>query len=190
MSEGIISICNRSLDYLKGKRISSFDGGSEEARLCERNWDSARRQVFEEHNWNVCVKRVILAPTTTSPAFEFANQYLLPSDCIRVLRMYGNDNDPYQIEGRNLLTDVNPVNLVYIADITDPLQYTPMLKDVIALKLAADIAYALTGTAAYASALDDKYQRLLSEARSIDASQGRTGLPYIADSWFITMLEG
>lgn len=188
MSDGIISICNRALDLVKGERITAFDGSSEAARLCERNWDAARRLVFEEHNWNVCIKRVVLAPLSMAPAFEFASQYQLPSDCVRVLKMYGNENDTYQIEGRYLLTDVNPVNLVYVADVTDPLLYTPMLKDVIAHKLASDIAFSMTGSAAFARELDDRYQRLLSEARSIDASQGETGLPYVADSWFITLL--
>jgi hypothetical protein len=188
MSEGIIAICNRALDLVKGERITALDGSSEAARLCERNWDSARRIVFEEHNWNACLKRVSLAPLSQAPAFEYTNQYQLPSDCIRVLKMYGNETEPYQIEGRYLLTNVNPVNLVYVADITDPLQYTPMLKDVIAHKLASDICFAMTGSGAMARELDDRYQRLLAEARSIDASQGETGLPYVADSWFITLM--
>lgn len=189
MSEGIIAICNRALDFVKGERITAFDGSSEAARLCERNWDQSRRNVFEEHIWNVCIKRVQLAPLSTAPVFEYTYQYQKPSDCIRILKFFGNEADPWQTEGNTILTDFNPANLVYVADIQDPLMYSPLLRDVLALKLASDICFAMTGSAAYARELKEQYQQALSEARSIDASQGETGLPYVDNSWSISLLD-
>ena len=77
------------------------------------------------------------------------------------------------VEGRRVLTDVAaPLRILYIARLDDPAQIDPMLADVIATRLAADLSYSLTASAALGQTLMSVYQARLAEARATDAEEG------------------
>src|SRR5258705_277642 len=50
--------------------------------------------------------------------------------------------------------------------------FEPMLHDVIATRLAADLSYSLTASAALGQSLMEIYQTKLAEARAADAQEG------------------
>ena len=136
--------------------------------------------MFRSHAWNCLTKRVELAKDSTAPVVEYANQYTLPSDCLRVLKIHTGATDSiesqvdYVVEGRKIKTDEGTVFLVYISLVTDPNIYDT-LTEALAAALAADIAYAITNNAT----LSNNYQKLaderLREARFIDATENSLG---------------
>ncbi len=181
-----ISICNRALDLLGADPILSLDDSSKSGRLCARNFAAARDAVLRAYPWNGAMKRARLAALVETPAWGYAAQYQLPSDCLRILRLDDMGETPWRIEGRRILTDAGaPLNVLYIArtdDIDDPL-----LADAIAARLATDIGYAITGNASGQQAAWQLYTAKLAEARAIDAQEG-TPDAFTADQWLESRL--
>lgn len=82
-----VSICNQALGWLGANLITSLDDDNKEAALCKANYDDIRDAVLEEREWTFAVRRITLAPLVLTPVYGYANQFLLPSDVIRVLNV-------------------------------------------------------------------------------------------------------
>ena len=181
----VVDICNEAMDLLGAATITSLTENSKEARLCNRRFETVRDAVLRAHNWNVAIVRKQLAKDSDSPAFGFTNQFTLPTDpyCLRVISLHtanvDNDISPYdvqsmfKIEGRKVLTDEGTCRIIYVGRITDTEQYDSLLSSTIAHKLASETAYAITGSTTVAQQIFQLYQQRLSEARSMDAIEGK-----------------
>lgn len=176
-----VSICNRALDMLGADPITSLDDAIKPARLLKRAFEPVRDATLRAYPWNCAMARATLSALTEAPVFEFAQQYQLPEGpnppyCLRVWRVAGEIEGaatPYRIEGRRLLSDDGPpLQLLYIARVTDPAQFDPLLGEAIAARLAADLAYSLTGSTALGQVMLAVYQAKLIEARAVDAREG------------------
>lgn len=172
----IVDICNGALNQLGGSTIISLTEDSKNARLCNARFTDVRDSVFRSHPWNCLQKRVQLAADSTAPAWGFAKQYTLPTDCLRVLTILNYDAD-YKIEGRKLLTDLSSVKLLYIARITDPNEYDELLRETLSAALAADIAYAITSSNPLTANMYQLFKDKLKEARFVDATEGQNTDP-------------
>jgi hypothetical protein len=183
----VVAICNRALDMLGAEPVTSLADNTKAARLCARNFEPVRDAVLRAYPWNAAVRRASLAALADAPAWGYARQFQLPEGpspepCLRLLAIDGERDFAlrYRIEGRRVLTDENaPLNILYIARIDDPAQLDPMLHDVIATRLAADLSYSLTASAALGQSLMEIYQAKLAEARATDAEEG-TADPLVA----------
>ncbi|MGB8276100.1 MAG: hypothetical protein WCF16_12625 [Alphaproteobacteria bacterium] len=184
MTISVVSICNRALDLLKADPITSLADNSEAARLCARNYEPVRDAVLRAYPWNAAERRVSLAALSDAPAWGYARQFQLPVDCLRVLTLENQEaGAQYRIEGRRVLTDeAAPLNILYLARVTDPAELDALLADTIAARLAADLAYPLTGSTSLAQAMFTTYQAKLAEARRCDAQEG-TPEPLDANQW-------
>jgi hypothetical protein len=184
MPVSVVSICNRALDLLKADPIVSLDETQEAARLCKRNFEPVRDAVLRAYPWNAAETRASLAALSDPPAWGYDNQFQLPSDCLRVLRLENEDSGAsYKIEGRRIVTDEEaPLNILYLRRVEDPAEFDPLLADAIAARLAADLAYPLTGSTALAQAMLAAYQAKIAEARVCDAQEG-TPDAFQADDW-------
>ena len=176
----VVAICNRALDMLGAEPVTSLDDNTKAARLCARNYEPVRDAVLRAYPWNAAVRRASLAALAEAPAWGYARQFQLPEGpspepCLRLLAIDGEADFGlrYKIEGRRALTDeAAPLNILYIARIDDPASLDPQLADVIATRLAADLSYSLTSSAALGQSLMDIYQAKLNEARITDAEEG------------------
>jgi hypothetical protein len=113
-----------------------------------------------------------------APQFRWDYIYTLPSDCLRVLRVNGedgqeNDSDPFEIEGTKLLTDADEVQLRYVFREETTTNWTADFINAFALLLASYIANSLTGTGSGKSgALRQQYEALIAPmAKSRDARE-------------------
>jgi hypothetical protein len=179
MAVSEVSICNGALDLLGSDPIASFDDGSKAANLCSRRYSVVRDACLRAYPWNCAIRRTGLAADTTAPAWGYANRFALPEGpdpefCLRVLRLEGEDvGATYKVEGRFILSDEGaPLNILYLARIGDPAQFDALLVEAISARLAADLAWPLTGSQSAAVAMRDTYRAKLIEARSIDAQEG------------------
>jgi hypothetical protein len=181
-----VDIANYALNIIGATNISAFDENSKVGRLINQRYESVRDSVFRAHPWNCLIRRVELAQDVDVPTFGYTFQYTLPSDpyCLRVLEFsngslhYPYDNmqnrrggPAFVIEGRKLLTDEGTAKIKYIARVTDPNQYDVLLTDCIAAKLAAEIAYAVTGSNTVVELAATLYIEKLREARFVDATE-------------------
>ena len=177
----VVDICNSALNLLGASTISALTEDSKNARLCNQRFEPIRDRMFRSHAWNCLTKRVQLAKDSTSPVVEYTNQFTLPTDCLRVLKVHNGTTDSiassidYAVEGRKIKTDEGTLFLVSLAKITDPNASATSLVDRLAAAIAADLAYAITNNAT----LSNNYQTLaderLREARFVDATENSLG---------------
>lgn len=172
MAQTVVDCCNSALQRVGATTILSLSDNSPEARVCSVAYDSNRRDELRKHTWNFAVKRVVLAPDATAPAFDYMYQFTLPSDCLRVLRPATPDLD-WQIEGRKILTnDSATLNLRYVSDVVDCAQWDASFYNVMAASLAIDIVERLTQSNVKKKDLIEDYKDAVSDAKRIDAFEG------------------
>jgi hypothetical protein len=180
----VVDICNEAMDLLGAATITSLTENSKEARLCSRRFDTVRDAVLRSHPWNTAVTRASIARDSVAPAFGFSYQYTMPTDpyCLRVLSFWNSNVDNeiaaydsqvmYKIEGRKILSNEGTCKITYIGRVTDTEQFDPMLSNTIAHRLAAETAYAITGSTSVSQQMQQLYEFRLREARSMDGMEG------------------
>ena len=177
----VVDMCNSALNLLGASTISALTDDTKNARLCNQRYEPVRNRVFRSHAWNCLHKRVQLAQNSTAPVVEYDHAYALPSDCLRVLKIHNGTTDSiataldYKLEGRNIVTDLDTIFLIYIALDTDPNNYDTYLRESISHQLAADICYAITNNATLANNYMSRADERLREARFIDATENSLG---------------
>ena len=177
----VVNMCNSALNLLGASTISNLTDDTKNARLCNQRYEPVRNRVFRSHAWNCLHKRVQLAQNSTAPIVEYDHAYALPSDCLRVLKIHNGTTDSiasaldYKLEGRNIVTDIDTVFLIYIALDTDPNNYDTYLRESISHQLAADLCYAITNNATLANQYMTRADERLREARFIDATENSLG---------------
>jgi hypothetical protein len=185
-----VELCNLALARIGNDRqLSSLTEANKPARLCSLHYPITRDAVLAAHPWNEAIRRVDLAAEVGEPPFEYTYRFPLPSDCLKVIRTEDESagfEDDYRIEstanGRVLLSNSDTVAIEYIARVEDVALYSPVLVDLIAQRLAAELAPAFADSASMAKNLWDIYAAKLREARSVDAQEG-TPRQIVADTW-------
>ncbi len=182
-----VDIANYALNSLGANNISSFEENSKPARLINQRFDSVRDSVFRAHPWNCLLRRAELAKESDSPAFGYANQFVLPTNpyCLRVLEfsngtlsypqdnMFNNTGGPvFVIEGRKLLSDEGVAKIKYVARVTDPQEYDANLIDALAAAIAFEVSYAITGSNTVKQMMAAEYSDKLKQAAFVDGTEG------------------
>jgi hypothetical protein len=168
MASSIVDICNMSLGYLGADPIISIDDSAH----CDTNYDTVRDACLDDRNWTFAMKRVKLgSPSTTSPAFGYTYQFLLPTDVIRVVEVNGNIYD-WEKEGRYILTDQVSIEVMYIYRVEDVRQMPPSFVLALSFRLASVIANPITNKPSLSAKYWEMYQAQLFAASSNDGRQG------------------
>ena len=189
----VVDLCNRALDLLGAANITALTENSKEARLCNGNFDDVRDAVLRSHPWNIAITRKALPEDSDTPAFGFSFQFSLPTDpfCLRVLSFWNSNvnndvaaydsNVMFKIEGRKVLSNEDTCNIIYIGRITDTEQYDSLLNKAISARLAAEIAYNITGSNSVAQNMLTIYEARLKEAKGVDSMEGFPEQPQADD---------
>jgi len=171
-----INVCNQALMKIGAKRITAFDDATVEARDCSASYATSRDQVLEAFPWSFAKRRSIRTAATDTPAFGYSYQYVLPSDCLKVLSIQadpskGKEPD-WTVEGNYLLTNEEEVFMHYTARVEDATHFSPSFIRALSLYLAAHFAMSISKSAKLANELEDKYIRYIErEAMVINARQ-------------------
>ncbi len=176
----VVKICNLALVRVGAATITSLTEDTNEGRLCNLLYNDVAEEVMAEGAWTSTVTRVALNKTTNTPAYGFSSEFQLPTDprFIRILSINESvpGTDAYKIEGSKLLTDLSTIKIEYIGFIDDSESYDPLLKRAIISRLAAEFSYTITGSAALAERLFDRYRFEVSDGLSADGQQGSNQL--------------
>lgn len=187
MATSEVQIGNLALTRLGERQIVSFDDGTKGADLCKLHYPMCRDFLLRMHPWNFATRRATLALDATTPNHEFDYRHALPTDCLKVIRTSfeadGFTDVEYRIEGRYLLVDEETVSIEYVAQVTDVTQFDGMFVDVLAQRLAAEMAMAITDNAALTKNAWDIYTAKLQEARTMDAQEGTPRDVIDANGW-------
>lgn len=182
-----MEICNLALMRLGAMPILSMDQQCKAAIALKANFDLILLIVLRDHPWNFAEKRASLAQLSEAPLFGYDYAYQLPVDRVRVLGLVGGEDklDPtldFKIEGDQLLTNQTSAKIQYIYKVTDPAKFDAKFSSALASRLAAEIAYHLTGAAAMKKQMMAEYLQELADARSIDAQENPPEI-YSTNDW-------
>lgn len=172
MATSAVQICSNALLLLGANTINSFDDEGDRVTLVANLWPNALDAVLRSHPWNCAVKRLTLAPDSTAPDFDYAYQFTLPGDCLRVLSCgRKGEAQAYEIEGRKLLSDDDTIYLRYIRKNTDIPSWDALLVQAAEAYMAMTCAYPITKSASMVEAMNSLWTMKLRQARTIDGQE-------------------
>lgn len=164
------SICNKALIKLGVDPVINIDTDtSPQATRCKATYDDSLEEVLRVHNWNFAIFRQSLnQDTSITPAYGYTKAFVLPTvpKLIRIIEE--KNNIDYKIENNLLLTNESSVSIRFVGRETDPNKYDSLFVEILALRIAVEIGFKLTGNASLIQLLEQKYQLELSNARSRD----------------------
>lgn len=186
MASSVVAICNIALDMLGATPITSLEDASKTAALCARNFVTARDAALRSYPWNCASARASLARDTAAPAWGFLSAFPLPVDCLRVIETQDDVRFgvTWRVEGRAILANTTgPLNIRYIRRVEDPALFDELLVQAIAARLAAIIAYPVTGQGSVQERMLAIAAQVEAQARVIDAREQMQDDETTADLW-------
>lgn len=164
-----VSICSNALLRLGAQTIASLSESNDRARIAANLYETVRDSTLRSHPWNCAVKRVVLAPDTTVPAFDFTAQFTLPSDWLKTLQV-GQDGFEvdYRTESGKIMASGTSLALRYIWRNTGESTWDAMLVEAMEHAMAAAMAYGITKSGTMADAAEKKLQTFMKRCRSTD----------------------
>lgn len=169
-----LSICNLALAKLGESPISAISpSGTLAARLCYSHYHPVRRELLCSNRWTFATGLAQIqasADSTATPARH--REHPLPDDCLRVLEVSSPD---WSLRGRNIYCAEGTIELLYLADVEDPLLFEPLFTEAFATRLACKLCIPLTSSTSAREALTQEYHRLaLPQAAHINAVQAHS----------------
>lgn len=183
-SQTPVDIANFALNALGAGRIISLSDESEKAIILNLLYNHVRQKCLTSFNWQFARKRVKIAALADKPAFEYAYQYELPIDFLRLVQanitytpyndslIVNSDAKLYTIENNKILTNLEPpLSLMYTADIEDTTFFTPLFVNYFYLELALEACESLTQSNTKKAALFAEKEAVLKRAAMADKTQ-------------------
>jgi hypothetical protein len=166
----VVQICNLALSKIGSPPITDLGEGSREASACSMIYAPLRDEVIQIRAWPSCTKRASLALLSEAPAFEFTAQWQLPADFLDLVRLGDSDDVtlPHRIEGRALLTNTDTANVIYVYRNENSGDYEPVLVDLVASRMAVDLAMTVANSVSMSQALYQAFEQKRQRAKSVD----------------------
>ncbi|QDP67286.1 MAG: hypothetical protein Unbinned4614contig1000_3 [Prokaryotic dsDNA virus sp.] len=186
-----VNLANMALTMLGQQPISALTDSNNRAVMANARYADVRDSVLRAHPWNCAVKRDSLTARAAAtgllgaPKWGYTKTYALPSDFVRMVSIE-DPTQEYTIEAGNredthssandlvLLTDASEMNIKYIYRLTNVAKMDDTLKHAIAVRLAAELAHAVTGDSGKEGQMMQKYQAMLMQAQWEDSVQHNT----------------
>lgn len=182
----VVEIVNRALQKLGAKKITAITEDTVNARAMNTAYETLRDAELRAHAWSFAIARASLAADASAPDWGRQNSFQLPSDFIRLINPYPEDNimdNDWQIEGRKILTDDSaPLEIRYIYKVTDPNEMDALFREALATKLALETCEALTQSNAKKESLREDYDAVIKLARRTNAIENSAAMPP-EDDW-------
>lgn len=186
-----VDICNRGLQKLGASRITSLLQDTPNARSCNTAYPNLRDKLLRSHPWRFAITRATLAADATEPDWGKANAFQLPSDCLRVLAPYPEDNlnsHDWEIEGRKIYTDdSDPLYIRYIKREEDPNQFDALFAECLSALIALELCEEITQSNTKKADLKEDYELSIREARKANAFESISAAPP-EDEWITKRL--
>jgi hypothetical protein len=195
-----VEVINAAAIKLGQEPITSRADDGKLARVMDARFDAIRDAELRRRTWAFSVTRENLSALTTTPAFGYAYEYLLPVACLKLLQVglyaansltdyRGTDEAPYAIEGRKLRTDLPaPLELRYVQRLTTVGDWDSTFVEALASRLAYECCEAITGSSGKKEDCWRDYTIAVNEG--IDSGAVETPpQPLVDDSWVMARLS-
>lgn len=192
-------IANGALQLLGAKRIETItDPNSANARSLNAAYDRTRRTLLRKYDWGFAMARASIAADPVKTTWGDHNRFSLPNDYIRLIRDnetganlggFGNNQAPdWRIEGMFIVTnDAAPLNIRYIADVTDPNTFDSAFHEAFENRLAFVCCKEITGSTDLRGRLKDEFLDVIAEAKRAGAIE-KPAQEFPEDDWINSRL--
>jgi hypothetical protein len=177
-----VDVINGALIELGSAQIFSLSDTSKQARLGVQRFPFSRDEVLRMKPWKSAAARIQLPQLSQTPAFGFQYAYQLPIDYIRMIRAHP-DIMFYKIQGRTLLCNVTPAQIIYVSSPQSPVNLDPLLTETISMNLARKIGFSLVQEPSIVGEMDKKFQFAYRQAKVADSMEDT------ADVWEAVELQ-
>ena len=177
MAASNVAIANLALTKLGDLRILNLTDNTKPAREVNAVFDMTRDYLQRRFSWRFCIKRANLAADTTVPLWDWAYQYPLPTDCMRILQvgqwypspdlsdLISTGGQEYVLEGKYILSNqAGPLKLRYLSRVTDPVQFDAAFDMAFSAYLAYILAEPLTASAEQKQMAYNDYRNSIKDA--------------------------
>ena len=189
---GPVEIVNLALSWIGQNPINALTDNQNEAIVMNANYNLSRDKVLGDYPWSFAIRREILSPVATPPAFGFAQRFLIPSDVVLVHRVQRPQNIGATLfsqvaeatrgavqadwvkEGEFILAREEVIHCIFIIRVTNADLYSPSFIHALAARLAADTCLTFTENRKLKEEMEEMYDSKLADARFSDGRQGRT----------------
>jgi hypothetical protein len=196
MATSEVDIANAALIKLGADLISDLTENNVRARTMSARYASVRDAELRRRRWKFSITRASLAALSAAPASDYDRQFQLPNDYLRLIEggdiadaadltdyRAGAGSALYSIEGGRILTNLGaPLNIRYIAKITNVALFDSAFAEALASRLAYECCERLTQSDAKRELALADYRIALSEARRANAIEA-PAQSVADDSW-------
>ena len=178
-----VGIAQEALAVLsQDKRIDIIDTQSKDATIFKVSiaYESARKQVLCDHNWNFARSEKIINSTFVRHDRVYPWATPMPTDSLRILAVYdtiGYKAD-YIVYDMTLRSSRPIGRIVYVRDEEDINIWTPLARRAFVYRLAADIAKPITGRINECQLQEEHYRAAISDAKLREAREGEAANPW------------
>lgn len=178
------SLANRALDLVGKQTLLDLDADtSDTAKTMRRNYDLVFMRCLRKAEWPWAIKRYALSPSATPPVNEFSHAFPLPSDCVKVLRVWPKSTF-YKVEDGHILSDESSMTIKYISNetLSTPSKVDPLFADYFAHELAIAVVQKFTDSTTLRQLLQKDAKERYSEATGV-FSQEDVNDPMVESPW-------
>lgn len=168
-----VDIFNLAITLLGGNPITSVSQNNRAAIAMSAVYDMLRLAELRKHPWNFAIKQIQLNANANTPLFDRAYSFPLPNDFVKMVAPFPesdyNDID-WVIQDKQIYTNYQPpLNIRYIADITDTSMFDPLFVTVLAARISSACADAITQSNSKLSNVNQAYNDAVAEAKKANA---------------------
>ena len=194
-----LTLYNGALRELGERKLASLSEDRKPRRLLDDVWDGALKATLEEADWKFAMRaaKLIYEPSFT-PSFGFTRQFSKPDDFVRLSRMCVDERmytplTDYMEEAGFWFADLDDLYVGYVSNGAsyggDMTLWPESFVKMFELYLASSIVLSLEQSVSTEEALQKKYNRAKTEAKSKDAQAGPTQF-FPAGSWTRSRSQG
>lgn len=173
MATSDTAIANLALQKLAQGRITDLDQDVPAAIEIKTCFEHCRDLELATHNWRFAIKRMLLSPDATAPAFGKNYAFLLPADLLKPI-LEDRQGSDWEIENHNgnvaILTNYNdPIRLRYVSRVSDVTRFPPYFDEMLSCRIAAQTCEVLTNSNSKQEAVMKWYTDAMRTAKKTNA---------------------
>lgn len=183
MSTSTLVVCNAALSHIGEQPITAITDTDPASSVCNQWFDVVVSEVLEEHAWPFATAKIALSEIISKNDIGWAYSYTYPSSCAHLLFVYNEstvDNKHEQdfevyydttLAQHVIHSQLGTAYADYTYTAIPVTAWDTKFTEAVSYKLAAKIANKLIADPAMALKMSELYQRALSEAARIGASE-------------------
>lgn len=178
MAASNVAIANLALQKLGADRIESLTQDHPNARSMNACFERVLEAELRRYDWAFAITRASLAADASDTLWGGWNRFPLPNDYLRLLlddeslgvvdwRIEGKYEPGAEPELCIVTKDAAPLDIRYIARVTDPNAYDALFIESFACKLAVQTCKEITGSTGAVQEIRDQYKVAINEAKRL-----------------------